>query len=236
MVKKISVLALAGLIALPALSMAGGSGGKGSAANVDDLERKIEELSRQLLSVQEHLAQLKAQQEAQEKEAEIEHLRQAAAAEARGRARDLDATIAELLGDKFPVVDNFLDAYGSMRNTLAANMDANVKNHVFFARARKHDGCLEAALHPDAVPPASGPVPVRRSDRVVPGLHHARRSGSCRVREGCRRRSRRQADQGLWRGHQECRLPCSTLYFLLSTFYHLPSCSQLKITYQTFSC
>ena len=48
MVKKISVLALAGLIALPALSMAGGSGGKGSAANVDDLERKIEELSRQL--------------------------------------------------------------------------------------------------------------------------------------------------------------------------------------------
>ncbi|MEJ2134223.1 MAG: DUF3373 family protein [Desulfofustis sp.] len=48
MVKKISVLALAGLIALPAMSLAGGSGGKGSAANVDDLERKIEELSRQL--------------------------------------------------------------------------------------------------------------------------------------------------------------------------------------------
>ena len=48
MVKKISVLALAGLIALPAISMAGGSGGKGGAANVDDLERKIEELSRQL--------------------------------------------------------------------------------------------------------------------------------------------------------------------------------------------
>ena len=47
----------------------------------------------------------------------------------------------------------FLDAYGSMRNTLAANMDANVKNHVFFANARKHAGTLEAALHPDAVPP-----------------------------------------------------------------------------------
>ena len=47
MVKKISVLALAGLIAFPAMSMAGGSG-KGGAANVDDLERKIEELSRQL--------------------------------------------------------------------------------------------------------------------------------------------------------------------------------------------
>jgi oligoendopeptidase F len=48
---------------------------------------------------------------------------------------------------------NFLDAYGSMKNTLAANMDANVKNHVFFAGARKHAGTLEAALHPDGVPP-----------------------------------------------------------------------------------
>jgi oligoendopeptidase F len=47
----------------------------------------------------------------------------------------------------------FLDAYGSMKNTLAANMDANVKNHVFFAGARKHAGTLEAALHPDGVRP-----------------------------------------------------------------------------------
>ncbi len=42
MVKKISVLALAGLFALPAMSLASGG------PNVDDLERKIEELSRQL--------------------------------------------------------------------------------------------------------------------------------------------------------------------------------------------
>ena len=34
------------------------------------------------------------------------------------------------------------------------NMDANVKNHVFFAGARNHEGTLEAALHPDGVPPA----------------------------------------------------------------------------------
>ena len=50
--------------------------------------------------------------------------------------------------------EGFLGAYGNLRNTLAANMDANIKNHVFYARARNHDGCLEAALHPDAVPPA----------------------------------------------------------------------------------
>ncbi|MCB1182369.1 oligoendopeptidase F [bacterium] len=49
--------------------------------------------------------------------------------------------------------ENFLDAYGALKNTLAANMDANVKNHVFFARARRHPGTLEAALHPDGVPP-----------------------------------------------------------------------------------
>ncbi len=42
MVKKISVLALAGLFAFPALSVASGG------PNVNDLERKIEELSRQL--------------------------------------------------------------------------------------------------------------------------------------------------------------------------------------------
>ena len=46
-----------------------------------------------------------------------------------------------------------VDAYGALINTLPANMDANVKNHVFFAGARKHAGTLEAALHPDGVPP-----------------------------------------------------------------------------------
>jgi len=48
---------------------------------------------------------------------------------------------------------NFMDAYGALKNTLAANMDANVKNHVFFAGARRYPGTLEAALHPDGVPP-----------------------------------------------------------------------------------
>lgn len=47
----------------------------------------------------------------------------------------------------------FLDAYGGLKNTLAANMDANVKNHVFFAGARRHESTLDAALHPDGVPP-----------------------------------------------------------------------------------
>ncbi len=49
--------------------------------------------------------------------------------------------------------EKFLDGYGGMQNTLAANMDANVKNHVFFAGARGHANTLAASLHPDAVPP-----------------------------------------------------------------------------------
>ncbi len=49
--------------------------------------------------------------------------------------------------------EKFLDGYGRARNTLAANMDANVKNHVFFAGARRHEDTLAASLHPDAVPP-----------------------------------------------------------------------------------
>ncbi len=48
----------------------------------------------------------------------------------------------------------FLGAYGKLKNTLAANLDANVKNHVFFARARKFEGTLEASLHPDGVAPS----------------------------------------------------------------------------------
>ncbi len=42
MVKKISVLAMAGILAWPTLTMAGGG------TNVADLERKIEEMSKQL--------------------------------------------------------------------------------------------------------------------------------------------------------------------------------------------
>ncbi|MFH1842960.1 MAG: oligoendopeptidase F [bacterium] len=47
-----------------------------------------------------------------------------------------------------------LDSYGAVINTLSANMDSNVKNHVFYARARHYPGTLEAALYPNAIPPA----------------------------------------------------------------------------------
>lgn len=48
--------------------------------------------------------------------------------------------------------ERFHDAYGAVVNTLAANLDANVRNHVFFARARKFPGTLEASLGRNAIP------------------------------------------------------------------------------------
>jgi oligoendopeptidase F len=47
----------------------------------------------------------------------------------------------------------FVGAYRGVVNTLAANLDAALKSHVFYAQARRFPGTLEAALHPNAVPP-----------------------------------------------------------------------------------
>lgn len=45
-----------------------------------------------------------------------------------------------------------LGTYGSVRNAMAANLDAAANTHAFYARARNHAGSLEAALHANAVP------------------------------------------------------------------------------------
>ena len=45
-----------------------------------------------------------------------------------------------------------LETYGGVRNTMAANLDGVVNAHAFYARARRHDGSLEAALHANAIP------------------------------------------------------------------------------------
>ncbi|MFH2053104.1 MAG: oligoendopeptidase F [bacterium] len=65
----------------------------------------------------------------------------------------------------------FLDGYGALRNTMAANMDANVKNHVFFAGARRHAGTLEASLHPDAVPPEVYHALLDTVGKNLPAIH-----------------------------------------------------------------
>jgi len=47
--------------------------------------------------------------------------------------------------------EGVFDTYGALRNTFAALLDGQVRNHVFTARARQFDGPLQAALHPDNV-------------------------------------------------------------------------------------
>ena len=42
--------------------------------------------------------------------------------------------------------------YGSYNNTLGATMNANVKKNIFFARARKYDGSLQAAVDGSNIP------------------------------------------------------------------------------------
>ncbi len=44
------------------------------------------------------------------------------------------------------------ETYGSFRHTLAASLNAGVKQEIFFARVRRFGSALEAALHPDHVP------------------------------------------------------------------------------------
>jgi oligoendopeptidase F len=60
------------------------------------------------------------------------------------RSRDRGVRESAFLG--------MMQSYSKVINTLAANMDACVKNHVFYARARNHEGTLQAALHSNAVP------------------------------------------------------------------------------------
>lgn len=46
----------------------------------------------------------------------------------------------------------YFGAYAAFRETLGHNLFAGVKSHLFRARVRRHDGCLEAALFDDNVP------------------------------------------------------------------------------------
>jgi len=64
-----------------------------------------------------------------------------------------------------------LDTFGAVRNTLAANLDANVRNHVFRAEARRYASCLEASLHGDAVPVAVYHTLIEQVRAHLPLIH-----------------------------------------------------------------
>jgi oligoendopeptidase F len=64
-----------------------------------------------------------------------------------------------------------LDAYGGLINTLAANLDAHLKNHVFYAQARRYADTLENALHPNAIPNRVFHVLLETTDSHLQQIH-----------------------------------------------------------------
>lgn len=50
-------------------------------------------------------------------------------------------------------METFLDAYKSYLNTLGATLSTSVYKDLYFAKARKYDSCLAAALDGDNIPP-----------------------------------------------------------------------------------
>ncbi len=65
----------------------------------------------------------------------------------------------------------FYGVYGRYRNTLAATYRANVKQEVFFARARKYGSDLEAALDGSHVPPQVYSLLIEAVHEALPSLH-----------------------------------------------------------------
>ncbi len=61
--------------------------------------------------------------------------------------------------------------FGSLRNTLGTLLAAEVRTHVFYARARNYESCLHAALEPHDIPIDVYTNLVATVDRNLPRLH-----------------------------------------------------------------
>lgn len=64
-----------------------------------------------------------------------------------------------------------LGTYSAYRNTLAATLAAQVKRDIFFARARRYDSSLEAALDPSNIPVGVYTSLIETVDKNLPLLH-----------------------------------------------------------------
>jgi oligoendopeptidase F len=65
----------------------------------------------------------------------------------------------------------FYGAFAALRNTFAATLAAQVRTHIFFARARGYDSCLHAALEPHDIPISVYTNLVATVDRHLDHLH-----------------------------------------------------------------
>ncbi|MBF6590859.1 MAG: oligoendopeptidase F [Ktedonobacterales bacterium] len=64
-----------------------------------------------------------------------------------------------------------LGTYSTFRNTLAATLASQVKRDIFFARARRYDSSIEAALDPNNIPVSVYTSLVTTVERNLPVLH-----------------------------------------------------------------
>lgn len=67
--------------------------------------------------------------------------------------------------------DGLFSTYEKFRNTLAALYSGGVKTSLFFARARKYGGVLEASLHGDNIPPEVYSIVVDAVNKNLDALH-----------------------------------------------------------------
>ncbi len=69
------------------------------------------------------------------------------------------------------VYNTYYAAYGSVLNTLTSIYYGNVKNDVFFAKAKKYDGCLEMALSNEDVDKRVYENLLKAVNKGLPALH-----------------------------------------------------------------
>jgi oligoendopeptidase F len=73
--------------------------------------------------------------------------------------------------DRVAATRAFFSGYGTFQGTFGSNLFESLKAHLFRARARKYEGCLEAALDADNVPVRVYTNLIEQIRRALPSLH-----------------------------------------------------------------
>ena len=73
--------------------------------------------------------------------------------------------------DRELVMKRFFEKYGIFKNTLGANLVANLKSDYFYAKNRKYTSCLEASLDRDNVPVSVYENLITQIHKSLPTLH-----------------------------------------------------------------
>ena len=75
--------------------------------------------------------------------------------------------------DRVKVFETFFNGYGEFKNTLGANLGGKVKKDWVYAKNRKYDSSLEAALNADNLPVSVYTTLIAEVNKNLPTLHRA---------------------------------------------------------------